>query len=433
MKTIHNLVMLCPFILLGGMCLAQNPNDSIRQPGQVIGRHFDDASNVDSELSSFFTYHQNGKVDKFDFPDYALSTSFDYDGDFMKKEFTCHKAGYPEIEESLDYDYDENGLLVSKSHTWSFMESNEYWAYQYNGDNRLVRKELGDGHDTWEFWLYDYEDGGRQRTESHFTIPFIGHEGILSETTLSTYDESYRLVEELTTAFNEGGEATGQSRTDFTYHQNGMLELKTTQILTDNGWANSSFVKMQYDGQSRLTEWAAGSWSEASETWEAEKKAVYEYDDDMKETVSFYKKIDGEWGWDVFSNHPLFIDPTAQWQQNSMRFYSYEVYLQEGHVNQFEIRYIYTEAPVYLAEPENKVCSTGVFPNPGSDHIKVTAGADNAVVRLYDLQGRLMAARPFDFTTTINAENWPSGIYVWEIWQGSQKLSSGKWIKDSPR
>lgn len=431
MKTIRNLVMLVPFVLMSGTCLSENLNDSIIQPGQVIGRHLDAAGNIDNELTSQFSYHENGKVKKFDFPDYVLSTSFHYDGDFMKKEFTYHRAGYPEVEECLDYDYDEKGLLVSMSHTWSLMESNQYWSYQYNGEGRLVRKELGDGHDTWEFWLYDYEEDGHKRTESHYLVPFIGHEGMLSETTQSTYDGSYRLVEELTTAFNDGGESTGQSRTEYTYHQDGNPELKTTQTLTANGWANHSFVKMQYDGQSRLTEWASGSWSESDQAWEEERKAVYEYDDaGMKEVVSFYKKSGEEWIRDKFTNHPLFINPAEKWQQNSMRFYYYETYFHEGNVNQFEIRYIYTEAPVYLSEPENKEHVTGVFPNPGTDHVKVSAGVDNAVVRFYDLQGRLRDARPFDFSTTINAGGWPSGVYLWEIWRDDQKLGSGKWVKN---
>ncbi len=212
---------------LSGTCLSENLNDSIIQPGQVIGRHLDAAGNIDNELTSQFSYHENGKVKKFDFPDYVLSTSFHYDGDFMKKEFTYHRAGYPEVEECLDYDYDEKGLLVSMSHTWSLMESNQYWSYQYNGEGRLVRKELGDGHDTWEFWLYDYEEDGHKRTD-----------------------------------------------------------------------------------------------------------------------------------------------------------------------------------------------------------VKVSAGVDNAVVRFYDLQGRLRDARPFDFSTTINAGGWPSGVYLWEIWRDDQKLGSGKWVKN---
>ena len=253
---------------------------------------------------------------------------------------------------------------------------------------------------------------------------------MLAGTTVSTCDESYRLVEDLKTAYDENGETGEMTRTSYTYTPDGKQELKATQTLTEDGWVNTSFLKMQYDGQSRLSEWSVGTWSEASGGWESERKAVYEYDDtEMKEVVSFYKKYGGEWIRDKFTNHPLFTNPTEKWQQNSMRFYYYEVYFLEGDINQFEINYVYTEEPVYLSEPESKECAGTVFPNPGGESVRVTAGVENAVIRFYDLQGRMMAARPFDFSATIRTESWPSGMFLWEIWHDNQKLSSGKWIK----
>ena len=52
------------------------------------------------------------------------------------------------------------------------------------------------------------------------------------------------------------------------------------------------------------------------------------------------------------------------------------------------------------------------------------------IVYIYDLQGRLRDARPFDFSTTINAGGWHSGVYLWEIWRDDQKLGCGKWVKN---
>ena len=42
----------------------------------------------------------------------------------------------------------------------------------------------------------------------------------------------------------------------------------------------------------------------------------------------------------------------------------------------------------------------------------------------------MVVARPFDFSTEIGTEGWPSGMYLWEIWDGNQKEASGKWIKE---
>ena len=82
-----------------------------------------------------------------------------------------------------------------------------------------------------------------------------------------------------------------------------------------------------------------------------------------------------------------------------------------------------------LAE-ENQELTCGIYPNPGSTNVRIESPYENAVVRFYDLQGKLVKARLFSFSTDINAENWPSGIYVWEIWHDNQKTASGKWLKE---
>ena len=41
-----------------------------------------------------------------------------------------------------------------------------------------------------------------------------------------------------------------------------------------------------------------------------------------------------------------------------------------------------------------------------------------------------MKAKMFDFNTSIDAQNWPSGIYLWEVWHDNQKEASGKWVKE---
>jgi hypothetical protein len=46
------------------------------------------------------------------------------------------------------------------------------------------------------------------------------------------------------------------------------------------------------------------------------------------------------------------------------------------------------------------------------------------------MQGQLVMAKPFAFTTEINAQKWSAGVYVWEISQGNQKVATGKWVKE---
>ena len=87
------------------------------------------------------------------------------------------------------------------------------------------------------------------------------------------------------------------------------------------------------------------------------------------------------------------------------------------------------EKPTYgTVEHESLACC--VYPNPGNGNIRIEAPAEGAVIRFYDLQGRLMKAKMFDFQTDINTEDWPIGVYLWEIWYDSQKETNGKWIKE---
>lgn len=71
-----------------------------------------------------------------------------------------------------------------------------------------------------------------------------------------------------------------------------------------------------------------------------------------------------------------------------------------------------------------------VLPNPGKDELTVKAPVENALIRFYDLQGRLLFVKPFDFNITVNTGDWTQGIYLWEIWNGARKEASGKWIKE---
>ena len=60
----------------------------------------------------------------------------------------------------------------------------------------------------------------------------------------------------------------------------------------------------------------------------------------------------------------------------------------------------------------------------------IKAPVENSVIRFYDMQGRLLMAKPFDFSTTISTGDWSQGVYLWEIWNGTQKEASGKWVKE---
>ena len=77
------------------------------------------------------------------------------------------------------------------------------------------------------------------------------------------------------------------------------------------------------------------------------------------------------------------------------------------------------------------------YPNPGKDVLNIRTALQNAHVEIYDLTGNLVCKKEItENVTSINAESWPSGVYVWKVYTsgvstGSTALvETGKWIKE---
>ena len=75
------------------------------------------------------------------------------------------------------------------------------------------------------------------------------------------------------------------------------------------------------------------------------------------------------------------------------------------------------------------------YPNPGGDVMNIRTGLRNAVLSVYDLQGRKVHEQEItDDVTSVDASNWQSGTYVWKLGirneeLGMKEVESGKWVK----
>ena len=76
------------------------------------------------------------------------------------------------------------------------------------------------------------------------------------------------------------------------------------------------------------------------------------------------------------------------------------------------------------------------YPNPGGDVLNIRTGLRNATLSVYDMQGRMVHQQEItDDVTSVDASNWQSGTYVWELGTengneyGNGILESGKWVK----
>jgi hypothetical protein len=62
--------------------------------------------------------------------------------------------------------------------------------------------------------------------------------------------------------------------------------------------------------------------------------------------------------------------------------------------------------------------------------LNIRTGLKDARVEVYDVNGRMVYRQEItENVTSINAEGWPSGAYVWKVIADNKEAECGKWIK----
>ena len=75
------------------------------------------------------------------------------------------------------------------------------------------------------------------------------------------------------------------------------------------------------------------------------------------------------------------------------------------------------------------------YPNPGGDVMNIRTGLRNAVLSVYDINGRKIHEQEItDDVTSVDASRWNSGTYVWKLGirneeLGIKEVETGKWVK----
>jgi hypothetical protein len=71
------------------------------------------------------------------------------------------------------------------------------------------------------------------------------------------------------------------------------------------------------------------------------------------------------------------------------------------------------------------------YPNPGNNMLNISTTLKNARVEVYDMNGRMVYRQEItENVTSINAEGWPSGAYVWKVVANGKEVETGKWVKE---
>lgn len=429
-----NRVLLLIMVLSTTWLGAQEPGENIAQPQSFIGRKINASEEVIKEYEASFSYLPDGKLDSFLFPEWGTSSVFNYENNFLSSVITQHQGAWPFYSDVIRYTY-EDGRVKTESHLWDAMNSNQYIEYEYYDDGRLYKKSYASYNpdDVYAYSIFEYENEGKTKIEYCYGRIIKENDFVWYPESRITYryNDSYALISEQTDDFNANGEITISKRKNYTYTPSGKLETEISQILTENEWVNHTIQRCFYDAENFVTEQQDGTWSITLNDWNIATKTIHEYSADrMTYTVSFFKKSGDNWVRDIFNYQKLFFESELKWQQEALNYFAYDDMLGSAQINQFEFQMLSTKKPTYFSAKEASLAIYTVYPNPGKDCINISSLVENTIVRFYDLQGRLLLAKPFDFQTNINTGDWAPGIYLWEIWNGTQKEASGKWVKD---
>ena len=434
MKRIISTLLICAFAT--GSSFASSLVDSIAQPSHITLTRHDASGEVLSSSYADFGYYGDGKLKTFIYGLDAPSKTYYYDGDFLTKLTIRNGTSHPVYHETFRYYY-ENDKVSSIYH-----DGDEYGithsyriGFTYDAYGRLEKKELFDYYNyyfnetdsLWSYWTYEYFDNGKTRKETMYEHPHSKEYEVISIETYR-YDDDYRLI-----SIQKDSETSPLTLTTYTYTDNGELETETKQNWEDGRWVNASKLVNVFDFEGRIEEHRMGEWS--GDEWNLNKKALYVYDaNGLCKNISIFRETENLLAWD-YEDDTLFY--VYQPFKNSISIFNNPLLsMQEkdlheccGSYNEMEIEYVYTQTPTYnsVGEKDNEACK--VYPNPGNGSVSVTAPFERSVIRFYDLQGRLVHAQLFDFQTNINTADWKSGLYLWEICQDTQKIASGKWIK----
>ncbi len=313
--------------------------DSIGYPDHVVARKYNNTGQVTNEYVSDFSYDQNGVLNRYYFPGYrnCYFSFFEYPS--KPSSITIYFVGsHPETTETLNFTYEDDHQIRHCDHYRGnvyYDELNNHDDYYYNNHKLFLKEsswtdEDGVTHISSRI-KYSYENGNRTRIDSTYTGTTK-----LSSVTTNHYNERQQILTSQTDTYdNTGTVITSRSSKTYTYTDSNKTDNIITQMLNEGEWVNSSITHYIYDFKNRVIEYQTGSWLAETSEWDIAKKTLYDFDDDaQKVTISFRKKNNDEWEWDVFSGQSLFNDPQLyEWQRQLTDSYPSYYYP----VNQFEI------------------------------------------------------------------------------------------------
>lgn len=308
-------------------------------PNHVVGRKINASGQVTNEFPSDFIYDENGVLAQFLFPGQVYSQYGFAHFPSRPSSILSEYAGHPLITERYTFAYNNfDKIEHTKFSYWGVGEeyATDYYYY-YNDEMRLIKKEFftqefPDEAFCFQRTFLSYADGNRTRIDS--VVNYQYEQVYNSVTTTTHYDQRMLPLTVQKENYNGSGMLQSCTLQTYSYTSHHKTDSVITQTLSNGEWVNSGVANYVYDDLDRVVEYQTGSWVADNNEWNITKKILYDFNDDEHLlTVSFRKKNDGEWVWDVFSGQTIFYESDLyEWQRAFSQYKSYYY-----SINQFTI------------------------------------------------------------------------------------------------
>ena len=315
--------------------------ETIAFPDHVIGRVFGDEGQISDDHPSDFIYSNDGILTNFEFPE-IISSSFSFYNYPSKPSniYSLYYYTHPLVEERYNFSYNTDDQIKQMDAYQTGYGLAAHYYYYYDSEKRLYLKERFNLESCFQRLFSSYADGNRTRIDSVVNYDYELVRNSIKTTT--RYSQRMLPLTVQTERYNGLGEYLNSSLETYSYTLHNKTDSIIKQTLIDGEWINSGIVHYIYDDMDRVVEYQTGIWSAEDECWDITMKTLYEFDDeDQKFIVSFRKKNDDEWIWDVYSGQTVFYEPDLNNWNRIIENY-------DGlHINQFEIdlHYVTREIP----------------------------------------------------------------------------------------
>lgn len=348
----------------------------------------------------------------------------------IKEEVSHERFGDWELENKIEYSYNEN-LLTDKVNSWwdfYYLEWMEYAKAHltYNTNNNLgnILNTKWDGNIAdWvndSLFVNKYNSNSLISEASKYVwIPFISDwEGSLKNTYL--YDTNLLNIENTEFVWNyDSTDFIPNTKNKFIYNSNLQLsEYLQYKINTNHtGWDNYRRSITLYNSNGFINETILYIWAfdDTNFTWVENLKYSFIYDnnENLVENTSYI------FDWDIktwVNNSQIIIDYyTDNLIKSSTRFY-WE-YNRWNEIEQFNYYYPgYTSIDLFA---DAEIFS--IYPNPAKEKLSISISehfSDCTKIEIIDLKGRKVYETSYNFSKTlveINLPKVPNGIYLLRV------------------